>query len=99
MTTRRWCRRSARWVTHPFAVWEDPADDEANIAWVRRFRQDVAPHTTGGVYLNFIGAEGQDRVRDAFGPENHARLVEVKTAWDPDNVFRGNQNIAPLVSA
>ena len=92
-------QRSARWVTHPFAVWEDPADDEANIAWVRRFRQDVAPYTTGGVYLNFIGAEGQDRVRDAFGPENHARLVEVKTAWDPDNVFRGNQNITPLVTA
>ena len=52
-------QRSARWVTHPFAVWEDPADDEANIAWVRRFRQDVAPYTTGGVYLNFIGAEGR----------------------------------------
>lgn len=92
-------QRSAAWVTHPFAVWESAADDTANIAWVRAFRHDIAPYATGGVYLNFIGEEGQERVRAAFGAENHRRLVEVKSAWDPTNVFRSNQNIAPLVSA
>jgi FAD/FMN-containing dehydrogenase len=89
--------RGAAWVSHPFAVWDDPSTDAQNIEWVRRFRSDVAPYTNGGVYLNFIGAEGEDRIRDAFGEEKLARLVQVKTAYDPGNVFRGNQNIAPLV--
>jgi FAD/FMN-containing dehydrogenase len=87
--------RSAHWITHPFAIWEDPADNEANIAWARGFRRDIARFTTGGTYLNFIGDEGQDRVRAAFGDENYARLAAVKAKYDPDNVFRGNQNIKP----
>ena len=45
-------QRSARWVSHPFSTWEDPADDTANIAWVRDYRRANAPFTTGGVYLN-----------------------------------------------
>jgi FAD/FMN-containing dehydrogenase len=49
------------------------------------------------VYLNFIGAEGAERIRDAFGEERLGRLVDVKTEYDPGNVFRSNQNIAPLV--
>ena len=89
--------RNAAWVSHPFAVWDDPGRDEENIAWVRDYRRDVAAHTNGGVYLNFIGAEGAERIRDAFGEERLARLVDVKTEYDPGNVFRSNQNIAPLV--
>ncbi len=92
-------QRSAAWVSHPFAVWENPADDKANIEWVRQFRSDIAPWTTGGVYLNFIGAEGHDRIRNAYGEAKYQRLVEVKTEYDPENKFRGNQNIAPMVSA
>lgn len=87
--------RHSRWVTHPFAVWEDPADDDANIDWARGFRRDIAPFANGGVYLNFIGDEGEDRVRAAFGADNYARLQQVKAEFDPDNVFRGNQNIRP----
>jgi FAD/FMN-containing dehydrogenase len=87
--------RSVRWITHPFAVWEDPADDDANVAWARSFRRDIAGHTTGGVYLNFIGDEGQDRVRAAYGPANYERLTRIKAEYDPANVFRGNQNIQP----
>ncbi len=87
--------RSARWVTHPFAVWEKAADDDACIAWARAYRRDIAKYTNGGTYLNFIGDEGQDRVQAAFGPENYARLAAVKAAYDPRNVFRGNQNIKP----
>jgi FAD/FMN-containing dehydrogenase len=89
--------RSAAWVSHPFAVWDDADRDEENIAWVHDYRRDVAAYTNGGVYLNFIGAEGAERIRDAFGVERLARLVEVKTEYDPGNVFRSNQNIAPLV--
>jgi FAD/FMN-containing dehydrogenase len=87
--------RDARWVTHPFAVWQDPADTSANVEWAKGFRSDIAAFATDGVYLNFIGNEGQDRIRAAFGPANYARLAAVKAEYDPANVFRGNQNIEP----
>jgi FAD/FMN-containing dehydrogenase len=88
-------QRRSRWVTHPFALWENAADTEDNIAWARGFRRDVAPYTNGGVYLNFIGNEGPDRVRAAFGDEKYRRLANVKAEWDPHNTFQGNQNIVP----
>jgi FAD/FMN-containing dehydrogenase len=87
--------RNMRWITHPFAMWEDPADTEANIAWAKGFRRDIAAFTNGGTYLNFIGNEGQDRIKAAYGPEKYARLAQIKAEWDPQNVFRGNQNIQP----
>ena len=87
--------RSARWVTHPYANWESADDDDANIAWVKEWRAVIARHTSGGVWLNFIGDEGHDRVRAAFGEENYARLARIKAEFDPENTFRGNQNIVP----
>ncbi len=92
-------QRSARWVSHPFATWEDPADDAANIAWVREYRQANAPFSTGGVYLNFIGDEGDARIKAAFGDQKYQRLAQVKSEYDPRNVFAGNQNIRPTVAA
>jgi FAD/FMN-containing dehydrogenase len=88
-------QRSVPWITHPFALWEDPADTEENIAWARGFRRDIARYATGGIYLNFIGDEGEDRVRAAFGDAKYDRLAAIKAEWDPQNVFRGNQNIKP----
>jgi FAD/FMN-containing dehydrogenase len=87
--------RDVRWLSHPFAVWGDEDDDDANIEWARAFRRDIAHHATGGVYLNFIGSEGQDRVRAAYGDATYARLAAIKAEWDPANRFRGNQNIEP----
>jgi FAD/FMN-containing dehydrogenase len=87
--------RDAAFVVHPFALWEDPADDERVISWARAYRADLWPWATGGVYLNFVGDEGDTRVRAGFGAANHARLARVKAQWDPDNVFRGNQNVRP----
>jgi FAD/FMN-containing dehydrogenase len=88
-------KRSSAWVTHPFGVWQQPSEADANIAWVKQFRRDIAPHSNGGVYLNFVGGEGQERLRSAFGDTNYRRLAAVKGEYDPDNVFRGNQNIQP----
>jgi FAD/FMN-containing dehydrogenase len=88
-------KRHSSWVSHPFAMWEAPGQSEENIAWVRRFRSEIAPYTNGGVYLNFIGSEGQDRVRAAFGEDRYRRLAAIKGDYDPENVFRGNQNIVP----
>lgn len=87
--------RDASWAVHPFGVWEDPADDEQALQWVRDVRADVRPWSTGAVYLNFIGDEGRDRVVAGLGTENLNRLARVKRQYDPDNVFRYNHNIAP----
>ncbi|MFF0187438.1 FAD-binding oxidoreductase [Streptomyces sp. NPDC005244] len=91
--------RDAPWAVHPFGIWEDPADDERCVAWVRRVRADVRPWSTGAVYLNFIGDEGRDRVVAGLGADNLRRLAAVKSAYDPDNVFRFNHNIAPAAAA
>ncbi|MDH6433205.1 FAD/FMN-containing dehydrogenase [Streptomyces sp. SAI-144] len=87
--------RDAQWVVHPFGIWEDPADDERCVQWVRDVRTEVQPWSTGAVYLNFIGDEGADRVVAGVGTENTRRLSEVKRRYDPDNVFRFNHNISP----
>ena len=63
-------------------------------AWVRRFGQALRPFSSG-VYMNFLGDEGQDRVRAAYGPAKYDRLVALKRVWDPANFFRRNQNIQP----
>jgi FAD/FMN-containing dehydrogenase len=78
------------------AIWteEDP-EAERHIAWARDFFDAMQPHAGGHVYLNFLGDEGGDRVRQAYGAENYKRLVELKHAYDPTNLFRLNQNIAP----
>ncbi|WP_020139437.1 FAD-binding oxidoreductase [Streptomyces sp. 351MFTsu5.1] len=87
--------RDAPWAVHPFAMWEDPADDARGIQWVRDVRADAQPWSTGDIYLNFIGDEGADRVTAGVGAENARRLAEVKRRYDPDNVFRFNHNIRP----
>ncbi len=87
--------RQTQWVSHPFASWLDPAQDEEHRAWVKGFGTDIAPYTNRGIYLNFIGDEGPDRVVAAFGAENYRRLQQVKAEYDPSNLLRGNQNIVP----
>jgi FAD/FMN-containing dehydrogenase len=87
--------REARFVVHPFGMWEDPADDAANIEWARGFRDDLAAFSTGAVYLNFVGDEGDARVRAGYGPGSYERLAWVKAVWDPDNLFRAGGNVPP----
>src|SRR5688572_11575522 len=78
------------------AVWteEDP-DAERHIAWARDFFDAMQLHAGGRVYLNFLGEEGGNRVRQAYGAATYERLVELKRAYDPTNFFRLNQNIEP----
>ena len=63
--------------------------------WVRDFWSALEPYHQG-VYVNFLGDEGQDRVRESYGAEKYARLQELKRRYDPDNFFRINQNIPPV---
>ena len=74
---------------HEDAGWADVVD------WAQRLYSDMAPSLTGGAYVNFLSAEGAERVRAAYGEEKFARLQELKDRYDPTNLFRLNQNIPP----
>jgi FAD/FMN-containing dehydrogenase len=87
--------RTAPFNTHYLSMWEDPAADDENIAYTRAIAGAMKPWTTGQVYLNYIGDEGLHRVEASFGEKKYARLQAIKAEWDPDNVFRHNQNIKP----
>ncbi|MGF1470206.1 MAG: FAD-binding oxidoreductase [Rubrobacteraceae bacterium] len=88
--------RSAPYLLGIEANWEEPEDDAANVAWAREVVDDMRRFSDGGTYLNFPGfiEEGQDMMRDAYG-ENYERLVALKDEYDPENLFRMNQNIKP----
>jgi FAD/FMN-containing dehydrogenase len=88
-------QRTAPFNTHYLSMWEDPAEDERNIAYTRAIAAAMKPWTTGGVYLNYIGDEGLHRVESSFGDKKYARLQALKAEWDPNNVFCHNQNIEP----
>jgi FAD/FMN-containing dehydrogenase len=75
--------------------WLDPADTEANVAWVRATYASLDPYAAGGRWLNYLADDdADDAVGAAYGP-NYDRLREVKRRYDPDNVFRLNHNIVP----
>lgn len=88
--------RQSAFLLSPEANWTDPADDAANIAWLRAMIADLEPYSDGSRYLNFPGflEEGDTMMRDSFGA-NYARLAALKAKYDPTNLFRLNQNIKP----
>ncbi len=75
--------------------WTDPAESDQHVQWTRGLFDAMQPFSTGGVYVNFLGNEGEDRVRAAYGAEKYERLVALKNKYDPTNFFRLNQNIKP----
>lgn len=87
--------RSAPYMAHPIACWEDPADTDREIAWVEDYKRAFAPARTGRVYLNFEPDTSEEKVRSGFGAGKFERLAALKEQWDPENLFSGNHNIAP----
>jgi|Tabmets5t2r1_1033131.scaffolds.fasta_scaffold02429_4 FAD/FMN-containing dehydrogenase len=87
--------REAAFMAHPIAQWQDPADTERHREWVETCTAAMAPHLTGGIYLNFEPEDDEGRVRAGYGADKYDRLVRIKDAWDPDNLFRENLNIKP----
>jgi FAD/FMN-containing dehydrogenase len=77
------------------AVWSDPARAPECIAWTRELWSAVRPYSTGRVYVNFLGEEGQERVKSAYGEAKYERLQALKRKYDPTNFFRMNQNVRP----
>jgi FAD/FMN-containing dehydrogenase len=77
------------------AVWTDPAEADANIAWARELWDAMQPFARG-VYVNYLGVgDSVERVRAGYSPEKYARLAALKREVDPENFFRRNQNIPP----
>jgi FAD/FMN-containing dehydrogenase len=76
-------------------LWLDPAEDEANTAWVRAAADAMEPYGTGARYVNFLADEGEAGVRSAYETEAFTRLQKLKSRYDPTNFFRLNQNIPP----
>lgn len=90
--------RHAPFVLNINSRWSLPGDAGAHIAWTQHLWEAMRPFTAGGTYVNFMGEEGHDRVRAAYGEAIYQRLVAVKDTYDPANVFRLNQNVRPSAS-
>ncbi len=86
--------RNARFVLNVHTRWRDAARDAECMIWARRFFEETGPHATGGVYVNFLDADEQDRIRAAYG-SNYDRLAALKAKYDPNNVFQVNLNVKP----
>ena len=86
--------RDALYLLNMVTLWPDPAQDARNIGWVRAISAAIQPFSTGRTYVNFLGDEGEERVRQAYGV-NYDRLAALKQTYDPGNLFRLNQNIRP----
>jgi hypothetical protein len=86
-------RRSVEFLVNVHTRWREPTQDRTCIAWARTLFDALVPHATGSVYVNFMSDDEGDRVRGAYGA-NYARLAAIKRRYDPENVFRLNQNIA-----
>jgi FAD/FMN-containing dehydrogenase len=87
--------RDATFDLLPAATWDDPADDQRNMAVTRENWEALAPFARGSVYVNDLGADANERVGEVYGSSTFERLVMLKDRWDPDNTFRLNANIPP----
>jgi FAD/FMN-containing dehydrogenase len=76
------------------ATWLEPAESDRHIAWARESWAEIEPHSSAGAYVNFLGAEQQERVQAAYR-QDYERLVALKDRYDPGNFFRLNQNVRP----
>lgn len=91
-----YANRDALYDCFPIAIWDDPADDAAEMRWARHLWSVIRPYSTGGVYANNLGDEGQARIQAAYGA-NYPRLVALKNTYDPTNFFHMNQNVRPTI--
>jgi FAD/FMN-containing dehydrogenase len=94
-TATAYPHRDVNFVLSVHARWADPSEDRACIAWARQLFDGMSPYSTGGVYVNFMPEEETERVRRGAYGVNYDLLAQLKAKYDPDNLFRRNQNIPP----
>ncbi|TIX41121.1 MAG: FAD-dependent oxidoreductase, partial [Mesorhizobium sp.] len=87
-------QRSSHFVMNVHARWREPAMDKACIDWARGVYEATRPYAVGTAYVNFMPEDEIDRVEAAYGG-NYRRLLEIKQRYDPQNLFRMNQNLRP----
>jgi hypothetical protein len=87
--------RHAPFLLNTIAATHEPGGFDTHVEWAQRLYAEIEPSLTGAAYINFLSAEGQDRVRAAYGSEKFARLRALKERYDPTNLFHLNQNIPP----
>ena len=87
-------QRSAHFIMNVHTRWEDPAKDDACIAWARALYDRMSPHATGSAYVNFMPADEANHLSGAYGA-NAQHLSQIKGRYDPGNLFRLNHNIPP----
>ena len=87
--------RDLKYLVNIHTRWETAAEDAKCVAWARELFDALAPHATGGVYVNFMPEDEAARVRAGAYGANYDRLARLKTKYDPANLFRVNQNIRP----
>jgi hypothetical protein len=92
--TTPWTYRDATWAGVMVGVDPSPTNKEKISGWARDYWTALHPYSAGGAYINFMMDEGEDRVRATYG-KNYDRLAKIKKRYDPTNLFRVNQNIAP----
>ena len=89
-----WAYRDAKYAGVIVGIDPDPANAGKITDWCKNYWEAIHPFSSGGAYLNFIMNEGQDRIKASY-KHNYDRLVKIKNKYDPNNLFRVNQNIAP----
>lgn len=87
--------RQAPFILNINSRWADPGEAQHHIEWTQAFWESMRHFSADGVYVNFLGDEGEDRVRAAYGPVAYERLAQIKGRYDPANFFRFNHNIRP----
>lgn len=90
--------RGSAFLYNVISTWTEQSEDPIHIHWARTLFDELGPHSAGTGYLNFLGDEGEVRAEAAYG-SSLARLSDLKRRYDPDNVFRVNQNIRPAKAA
>lgn len=95
-TDTPWAYRNSKWAQVIVGVDPDPANKELITKWTKDYYEALHPYSAGGAYVNFMMDEGEDRIKATYG-ENYERLTKIKKKYDPNNLFRVNQNIKPAL--
>jgi hypothetical protein len=91
-----WNYRDATWAMVIVGIDPDPSNKEIITKWTKDYWETLHPYSAGGAYVNFMMDEGEDRIKATYG-DNYERLVAIKNKYDPNNLFRVNQNIKPTL--
>ena len=89
-----WNYRDANYACVIVGIDPDPSNKDIIVNWAREYWDALHPYSSGGAYVNFMMEEGEERIKATYG-DNYKKLVEIKTKYDPQNLFRVNQNIKP----